>query len=205
MRRRARIGDERGFSLVELLVGMTLAIALLALVSTVLVAYQADAKRSTRRNDSQDQARTAIDRIVRELRDVASSRTSPTLIEGAGAFDLTFQTVDSAVPAGTSSNKLGITRLRYCLPADPAPGAKAKQVLVAQKETWTTAAAPANPWAASGGVFPACPFTPGSLPAGASISTADAGDRRHQPIRRRQPGRRSRTTTRRSAPSPPSA
>ncbi len=172
MNTRATIGDERGVTLVELLVGMTMAIAVFGLVGAALVAYQADAQRSTRKNDSQDQARTTIDRIVRELRDVASTRTSPTLIEGAGPFDLTFQTVDSTAPAGGSANKSAITRMRYCLPSDPAPGSKSTEVLIAQKETWTTASTPANPWAASGGVFPACPFTPASLPAGASISTS---------------------------------
>ena len=171
MTRRREIRDEGGFTMIELLVGASLAIAIFVLVGTALTQYQANAQKTTRENDSQDAARTAIDRIVRELRDGASTRTSPTLIEGAGPYDLTFQTVNGIAPASTSSNKNGIARVRYCLPADPAPGSKATQILVAQKQTWTSATPPANPWAASGGNFPACPYTPASLPAGASITT----------------------------------
>lgn len=170
MRRRA-ISDERGFTMIELLVGASLAIALFVLVGTALTQYQANAQKTTRKNVSQDSARTAIDRIVREIRDGASTRTGPTLIEGAGPYDLTFQTVDGTIPAGFSANRNAITRVRYCLPADPAPGSKATEILVSQKQTWTTATPPANPWAASGGTFPACPFTPGSLPAGSAITT----------------------------------
>ena len=170
MRRRA-ISDERGFTMIELLVGASLAIAIFVLIGTALTQYQANAQKTTRKNDSQDAARTAVDRIVRELRDAASTRSAPTVIEGAGPYDLTFQMVDGTAPDGTSANKGNIARLRYCLPADPAPGNKANQVLIAQKQTWTTATVPANPWAASGGSFPACPFTPGSVPAGVSITT----------------------------------
>ena len=36
-----------------------------------------------------------------------------------------------------------------------------------QTETWNTASAPANPWIGQ----TACPYTPGSLPAGASLSS----------------------------------
>jgi hypothetical protein len=157
--------------MIELLVGASLAIAIFVLIGTALTQYQANAQKTTRKNDSQDAARTAIDRIVQELRDGTSTRTSPTLIEGAGPYDLTFQTVDGTAPAGTSANKGAITRVRYCLPPDPAPGSKATEILVAQKQTWTTATPPANPWAESGGNFPACPFTPASLPAGSAITT----------------------------------
>lgn len=164
--------NERGFTMIELLVGITMSLGVFGLVGTSLVAYQADAGRSTRQNESQDQARVAIDRIVRELRDVASSRTTPTLIESAGAHDIVFQTISNTAPASGSQNPTSVTRMRYCLPPDPAPGAPAKEVLVMQRETWTTAAVPANPWPITAGVSTSCPSTPASLPAGASVSTS---------------------------------
>ena len=158
---------ERGFSLVELLVAVSLSLAVFGIVATALVAYQNDAQRATRQSDSQDQARTAIDRVVRELRNVASSRIGPSLIERTGAYDLVFQTISTTAPAAGSGNAAGVARVRYCLPPDPSPGSAANQVMYAQTESWTGASVPPNPWTATS----PCPSAPGSLPAGASIST----------------------------------
>ncbi len=77
MTRRSSIRDERGFTMVELLVGASLAIAVFVLIGTALTQYQANAQRTTRKNDSQDAARTAIDRIVRELRDGGEHANGP--------------------------------------------------------------------------------------------------------------------------------
>jgi hypothetical protein len=145
----------------------------LVAIATVLINYQQDAARTEMQISAQDKARVAVDRIVRELRNVASSRTAPTLIESASPYDLTFQTVGDA----SGSNPTGISRVRYCLPADPSPGSSANQVLTVQTEAWTGSTVPANPWAPAAGVYPACPFTPGSLPAGASISTNRIADK----------------------------
>lgn len=160
--------NERGFTLVELMVAMTMSLIVFGLIGTSLVAYQKNSARTTRQNDSQDQARIAIDRIVRELRNVAGLRATPTLIESAGPYDIVFQTVGRTAPAGGSANSTGTQRVRYCLPADPAPGAASKEVLIVQTQTWTTATAPANPWPVSGGVSPTCPSTP----SGGSVTTA---------------------------------
>lgn len=164
--------NERGLTMVELLVTTAMALVVFGLVGTSLVAFQNDSKTSTRRNDSQDQARTAIDRIVRELRNVASSRTAPSLIEGAGAYDLVFQAIGPTTPAGSSLNKTGLIRVRYCLPPDPAPGSSTRQVVIRQQESWTTVAAPVNPWPISGSTSTTCPLAPASVPAGASVTTA---------------------------------
>ena len=163
--------NERGFTLVELLVTTAMALVVFALVGTTLVAFQNDHARSTRQNDSQDQVRTAIDRIVRQLRNVAGLRSAPSLIEGAGPSDLVFQTIGTTAPAGSSQNKTGVVRVRYCIPPDPAPGSAGNHALFAQTETWTTAAPPANPWPVTGSTSTSCPFTPGSLPGGASVAT----------------------------------
>lgn len=168
--------NERGLTMVELLVTVAMALVVFALVGTSLVAYQNDATRSTRQNDSQDQARTAIDRIVRELRNVASSRTTPSLIEGAAPYDLVFQSIGASPPSSGSDNKIGLSRVRYCLPPDPAPGSATKQVVIRQVETWTSAATPPNPWPITGGISTACPSTPGSIPAGGSVATASLAE-----------------------------
>ncbi len=174
MQRQAELlSAQRGFSLVEVLVGMSLGVVVLVAITTVLINYQQDAARTERQLDAQEKARVAVDRIVRELRNVASSRTNPTLIETASPYDLTFQTVGAA----NGSNTTGINRVRYCIPADPAPGNSANRVLTVQTETWNTSTVPANPWAPTGGVYPACPYTPGSVPSGAAISNDRIADK----------------------------
>ncbi len=162
--------NERGFTLIELLVGVTMALIVFGIVGTTLVAYQRDAPRSVRQNDSQDQARVLSARIIRELRNVASSRTAPSLVEAAGPYDLVFQTVGS--PSG--QNTAGLVRRRYCVPSDSAPGTETNAAMTVQQQTWTTATAPANPWPIAGGASTACPFAPASVPAGSSISTSRA-------------------------------
>ena len=157
---------EDGFTLVELLVAMAIAIVVFGTVGTTLVAYQNDAARSTRAIDSQEGARIAVDRIVHELRNVAGSRTNPTLVEVAEPYDLVFQTI--APPPDGSANGVGVSRVRYCIPPNPAPGAAAQAALFAQRETWTTSTVPPNPWPTSS----QCPAEPGSVPSGATVSTA---------------------------------
>ena len=154
-----------GFTLVELLVAMAMAIVVFGTLGTSLVAYQNDAARSTRAIDSQEGARIAVDRIVHDLRNVAGSRTNPTLVEVAEPYDLVFQTI--APPPDGSANGVGVSRVRYCIPPNPAPGAAAQAALFAQRETWTTSTVPPNPWPTSS----QCPAEPGSVPSGATVST----------------------------------
>jgi prepilin-type N-terminal cleavage/methylation domain-containing protein len=154
-----------GFTLTELLIAMAIGIVVFGTAGTTLVAYQNDAARSTRAIDSQEGARVAVDRIVHELRNVASSRTNPTLVEVAGPYNLVFQTI--APPPGGSANPVGVSRVRYCIPPNPAPGTPAQAALFAQRETWTTSTVPPNPWTSTS----ACPAQPGSVPPGATVST----------------------------------
>ena len=156
---------EGGFTLVEMLVAMAIGMVVFGTVGTTLVAYQNDAARSTREIDSQEGARIAVDRIVHELRNVAGSRTNPTLVEVAEPYDLVFQTI--APPPDGSANGVGVSRVRYCIPPNPAPGAAAQAALFAQRETWTTSTVPPNPWPTSS----QCPAEPGSVPSGATVST----------------------------------
>jgi type II secretory pathway pseudopilin PulG len=164
--------DSRGFTLVEILVGIALSVGVFTVITTVLINFQQDTQRTSMQSEAQDRARVAIDQIVRQLRNIASVRTAPTLIESAGPYDLTFQTVGTA----SGSNTAGITRVRYCLPADPSPGNAANRVLTVQTEAWNTSTVPANPWGPTGGVYPACPYTP-TAPAGASFSANRIADK----------------------------
>ena len=67
------------------------------------------------RSDNQDRTRQGIDRIVRELRNLASpTQEKPEAVDLAGAYDLVFQTIDALGP-NSGLNAANVMRVRYCL------------------------------------------------------------------------------------------
>jgi type II secretory pathway pseudopilin PulG len=146
---------EHGFTLIEGLVAMACAVIVFGATLTVLEVYMRQSNGVTQRFDAQNQARIAVDRIVRQLRNVASPLTSPKLLERATPYDLVFQTIGN--PSG--SNVAGTQRVRYCIPDDTSSGSSSKEELISQTQTWTTATAPSDPWSSDPSVSVPCPDT----------------------------------------------
>jgi prepilin-type N-terminal cleavage/methylation domain-containing protein len=136
------VSRQDGFTLIELLVAMLVSMVIFSATMYVLEGYLRATQRTTTRNDAQDQVRLAVDRIVRQLRNVSSPQAGPALFERATPYDIVFQTVGT--PNG--ANVAGIQRVRYCIPPDTAQGDPAAEVMFSQTQTWSTAAPPANPW-----------------------------------------------------------
>lgn len=110
--------DESGFSLIELLVGMTMMLIVFGAVLLVLQVFQKDYKSDQARNEAQASARTTIDRLSRDLRNVASPVGGVTSsLQRATPYDLIFQTVSggSVVSSADPSNQVWV---RYCVGAD---------------------------------------------------------------------------------------
>jgi type II secretory pathway component PulJ len=106
--------QESGFTLVELLVTMTLTFIIFGATLAVLDVFQSNNRFAQLRNETQDNARNAVDRLARELRNVAAPGTeSPGAVEQASAYSLTFQTIDSRQV--TAENPTNTMRVRYCL------------------------------------------------------------------------------------------
>jgi prepilin-type N-terminal cleavage/methylation domain-containing protein len=124
-----------GFTLVELLVAMVASLIVFGATLSILESYMHQSSAATKRLDAQDQARIAVDRIVRDLRNVSSPLTTPKLLERATPYDLVFQTIGA--PSG--ANVSGIQRVRYCIPQDSSAGSPSLERLIAQVQTWTTA------------------------------------------------------------------
>jgi type II secretory pathway pseudopilin PulG len=130
----SRLREESGFTLIEMLVAAMLLIVVLTATVRPLNAYERTARDNRAQNDAQARARITLDRMARELRNVAGATQ---FVENAGASDLVFQTVDPlTAPSGT--NNMNIQRVRYCLNTST-------EVLWRQTQTWTTAAPPAVP------------------------------------------------------------
>jgi type II secretory pathway pseudopilin PulG len=161
----SRLGEQRGVTLVELVLAMAMALVVFGTTLDALTNFTSEWTGSTQRLDAQDKARLAIDRITRQLRNIASPVTSPKLLERATPYDVVFQTVGS--PSG--SNVTGTQRVRYCIPQDTSTGSSADEVLYSETQTWTTATPPSSPWSSDPTVTIPCPDNP--LPSGVSSAT----------------------------------
>jgi len=137
-----RATDERGFTLVEVLVAASLAIVVFGATMTLLGVMVRQTGEASVRVDSQDQVRAVVDRLSRDLRNVvAATSPSPATLERAQGKDLVFLTVGSGGASG--ANATGLRRVRYCLDS-----ARADRIWL-QQQTWSTATPPAWPSAAA--------------------------------------------------------
>ncbi len=141
-------GERGEVSLTSVLVACTLLVVVLGATLTLFEGFIAKAGDATRRTDSQDAARTAADRIARDLRNLASpTPNQPEAVDRASGSDLIFKTVDPVGP-NSGDNATNTKRVRYCLDS--------ASRLQEQTQTWTTATVPAVP---SGTACPATGWT----------------------------------------------
>jgi prepilin-type N-terminal cleavage/methylation domain-containing protein len=144
-----RLRAEHGFTLVELLVTMAITMVVFGATLTVLEVFQRDNRFQLLRNEAQDSARTAADRLARQLRNVAAPSTGAAgALEQKEPYSIVFQTIDASTTA-PEKNLTDAMRVRYCLD-DSNP---TEEVLWTQTQKWKTEAAPGIPSTA------ACPGT----------------------------------------------
>ena len=139
---RARLRDERGVTLIELLLAMAITTVVFGVTLAAVGTMGGNAQRTNEHNEAQDVARTYMDRLARELRNLASPsiftedyQAQPYAVDSAAPYDLVFRMVDEVRPGG-SLNQANVKRVRYCLDAtDPARGK-----LYQQEQIWTNRA-----------------------------------------------------------------
>jgi prepilin-type N-terminal cleavage/methylation domain-containing protein len=125
-------GTQEGFSLIELLVSMSIVTLVVMATISAFVSFHKNERVNRLQNESQDEARLTVERLSSQLRNLASpTDASPKAVEKAEPFELVFLTVDAVKPVG-SLNARNIKRVRYCV--GPAAGGKAP--LVRQQQTW---------------------------------------------------------------------
>jgi prepilin-type N-terminal cleavage/methylation domain-containing protein len=145
--------EEHGFTLVELLVAMALAMIVFGATLTAFDVFQTNNRFDILRNEAQDNARNAIDRLARELRNVAAPSTKEAgALELAEPYSITFQTISSEQGYSWENNTTHATRVRYCLDNSKPEN----EVLWRYSSRWKTAEAPAIP------ASPKCPATKGA-------------------------------------------
>jgi prepilin-type N-terminal cleavage/methylation domain-containing protein len=149
--------EDHGFTLVELLVAMALAMVVFGATLTAFEIFQNNNRFDLLRNEAQDNARNAIDRLAKEFRNVAAPHRIPEVpgsLEAAAPYSILFQTVSSEPLAKESKNPTNAMRVRYCL-ADSGNGATpSDEILWRQVKTWISEFAPPTP---SAEALKACP------------------------------------------------
>jgi hypothetical protein len=143
----SRFKDESGFTVIELAVSAFIALVVFGATLTVLASANTQQRLNERTNDAQQSVRVTLDRMARQLRNLASPNvltsvgsTLPRSVDRNLPYDLVFQDVDQNRPAGTL-NSANVRRVRYCLDyTTPANG-----TLYMQTQRWNTAVAPAVP------------------------------------------------------------
>jgi hypothetical protein len=140
----SRVRSEAGVTLPELLIGTSMLVVVMLATFASLDGFSVATRANFSQNQAQSAARTAVDRMARELRGTGNPGLPTSPIERASQDDLVFQTVDPSGPGG-GSNSTSVERVRYCLDSS--------LKLWKQVQTWTSATAPTLPTAT------ACPHT----------------------------------------------
>jgi prepilin-type N-terminal cleavage/methylation domain-containing protein len=140
---RRPLADERGFTLIELMVAMTIFLVIMGATLTTFNAFERNTRLSEKRNEASDQVRRMVDSLTRDLRNLADPTTEALSIERKLGDDLVFRSVDPDA-TGTDPNLVGVRRVRYCLDSPNGRVYRATQ-------SWTTLASPAVPSTASCG------------------------------------------------------
>lgn len=142
----ARLKEQGGFTLIEVLIASSLMIVVLSATLTVFDQFVSTSNRNTQQNSAQDTARTAIDQLARQLRNLAlPTPASPNSIDLASPTDIVFKTADP-----------GRRRVRYCLQTS-APYSTSNGALWLETQTGSVGGAdPALPSTAT------CPVAPAS-------------------------------------------
>jgi type II secretory pathway pseudopilin PulG len=135
-RARQLAADERGMTLVEMLMTCILSIVVLGATLSAVETFERNSRTNERVNEAQDGARNALDRMARDLRNLASPiQESPDAMDRAEPFDIMFQSEGNTIAGGL--NARNTERVRYCIDAEGD--------LYRQIQTWTTANPPAPP------------------------------------------------------------
>jgi type II secretory pathway pseudopilin PulG len=123
---------ENGFTLIEILLAMTLTLLLLGATLAVFATAERGHRDNQRQNEAQDQVRFATDTLARRLRNLASptdtGATPQQALERAEPTDLIFRTVNSTGAVGPD-NPQNLQRYRYCLGTDTN--------LYVERQTWS--------------------------------------------------------------------
>jgi prepilin-type N-terminal cleavage/methylation domain-containing protein len=113
-----RARDERGFTLIEVLVAMVISLIVIGATATLLIVILNDNRYESLRAEAHADAGTMVDRLSRELRSASAPSGGSAVLAQATPYDIAFQTVNptpGVAPSGNPTNQIWV---RYCLGAN---------------------------------------------------------------------------------------
>lgn len=130
---------QSGFTLIEVMISTSLLIIVLGATLGTMTNFDTQTRANQLQNDAQENVRSALDQVTRELRNHGVPLPNAAGIRKLGSYDIVFQTVDNSQPAG-SLNTRNVKWARYCLDSSVPSNEK----LWASYYTWSTASPPAT-------------------------------------------------------------
>lgn len=171
--------DQRGLTLIEVLLAASIMVIVLGASMTLLNALGDNGRLTEQHNDAQDRARVFTDRIARNLRNLASPSlfsesyyATPEAVDKAEPYDFVFRVVDEKRPTG-SLNLANVKRVRYCLDTSN----PSNSVLHQQEQKWTNQASSPPPAIPSTAACPAAGWTTTQRVTDALVNRIDGQDR----------------------------
>jgi type II secretory pathway pseudopilin PulG len=135
----ARLRDESGWTLAELIVSSALLSVVLAAAITPFVVMGRTDRVTQDQNDAQDNARNTMAEMARKLRNVSGQNQ---LVNLAGPYDVMMETVDPIPPPVGSANARNLMKVRYCLDTASSGASLTNGRIWEQVSRWTTAGVP---------------------------------------------------------------
>jgi type II secretory pathway pseudopilin PulG len=153
-----RARQEAGFTVIELAVAATISLVVFGATLTALTSLVRQRNLAEKQTVVATQARQGIDRLARQLRNLASpadiitnvtASTQPKSVDRNLPNDLIFKDVGDVRPT-SSLNSANVRRIRYCLQTsgtlpDGTAASPSRAIVWMQTQTWTTALPPAMP------------------------------------------------------------
>jgi len=143
-----RDAHQAGFTLIEVLVAMSLSLVIFGVTVSVFGSLLRQDSVAIEHNEAQEGARLAMDRMARQLRNLASpnaltnvKENRPRAVERATAFDLVARVVDDGPLPPGSQNSTNIMRARWCLDTSVAGNGR----IWHQVQRWKTSLPPGVP------------------------------------------------------------
>ena len=135
-----RLRGEAGFTLAEVLMASALLLVVLGAALTPFEVLNSSQRKTANQNDSQDNARNAVNQMTRNLRNTSGQNQ---LVNRADPYDLVIETVDPTAKPSGSQNARNLMRVRYCLDTGSDSYASLTNGRIwEQSYRWTTATPP---------------------------------------------------------------
>jgi hypothetical protein len=118
-----RARDESGLTVIELAVAAAISLIVLGGAMTLMISMWRGGALTERHNDASQQTRQAMDRLARQLRNLASpadvitasTSAQPKSVDRDDPFDIIFKDVDEGALTSPTLNPANVRRVRYCL------------------------------------------------------------------------------------------